>query len=158
MSRKFNLYLGEAGQAAATSYFLALGWNVATPKVDVGDDLFVIEDKEGYFIRVQVKTTQPIERKNGFSARFKLPLKQLQNRYNPELYYVLMIYRNREWLNKIIISRAALLSKYENHGIGSYADGDLYLTFTFEATKITCSGVDFAIFHNNFDDFPAIDH
>jgi 23S rRNA (pseudouridine1915-N3)-methyltransferase len=56
---------------------LALGWNVATPKVDVGDDLFVIEDKEGYFVRIQVKTTQPIERQNSFSACFKLPLKLL---------------------------------------------------------------------------------
>ena len=50
MSKKFNLYLGKAGQLAAMSYFLMRGWNVATPEVDVGDDLFVVEDKKGIFI------------------------------------------------------------------------------------------------------------
>jgi hypothetical protein len=39
MTAKYNLYLGEAGQAAASSYFLARGWNIATPRVDIGDDL-----------------------------------------------------------------------------------------------------------------------
>ena len=48
MSKKFNLYLGKAGQLAAMSYFLMRGWNVATPEVDVGDDLFVVEDKKEF--------------------------------------------------------------------------------------------------------------
>jgi hypothetical protein len=49
MSKRQNLYLGKAGQLLVMSEFLARGWNVATPEVDVGDDLFVIEDKEGIF-------------------------------------------------------------------------------------------------------------
>lgn len=44
MSKKYNLYLGKAGQLAAMASFLVRGWNVATPEVDVGDDLFVVED------------------------------------------------------------------------------------------------------------------
>jgi hypothetical protein len=63
MSKKYNLYLGKAGQLVTMSEFLARGWNVATPEVDVGDDLFVVEDKKGIFSRVQVKTAQAIERK-----------------------------------------------------------------------------------------------
>ena len=47
MTAKYNLYLGEAGQDAASSYFLARGWNVATPRVDIGDDLLVIDDRKG---------------------------------------------------------------------------------------------------------------
>jgi hypothetical protein len=118
MTPKFSLYLGEAGQAAATSYFLARGWNVATPKVDIGDDLFVIEDQEGFFVRIQVKTAQTIERKDSFGVRFKVPLNQLQNRYNPELYYMFMVYRKEEWQHKIIIPRSALLSQFQNSAIG----------------------------------------
>ena len=83
MTAKYNLYLGEAGQAAASSYFLARGWNVATPRVDIGDDLLVIEDAKGYFTRIQIKTSQAIERQDSFSVRFKLSMKQLQNQYNP---------------------------------------------------------------------------
>ena len=89
MSKKYNLYLGKAGQLATMSYFLLRGWNVATPEVDVGDDLFVVEDKKGIFYRVQVKTAQPVSRKIGFGAKFSVPLKQLQKEIDPEVYYVL---------------------------------------------------------------------
>jgi PD-(D/E)XK endonuclease len=71
MTPKYSLYLGETGQASATSYFLARGWNVATPKVDVGDDLVVIEDDQGFFVRIQVKTAQAIERKESFVCDLK---------------------------------------------------------------------------------------
>jgi hypothetical protein len=76
------------------SYFLMRGWNVAIPEVDVGDDLFVVDDKKGFFFRVQVKTSQAIERENGYSVRFNVPLEQLENAIDPEIYYVFMISRN----------------------------------------------------------------
>lgn len=158
MSHKFNLYLGEAGQAAATSYFLARGWNVATPKVDIGDDLFVIEDQEGFFFRIQVKTAQSLERKDRFGVRYSISLKQLQNRYNPELYYIFMVYRHNEWSNKIIIDRSNLLSMFLNHNIGSVLGENLVLYFTFQDAKVLCSGVDISDYRNNFEDFPVIEH
>jgi PD-(D/E)XK endonuclease len=65
MSKKYNLYLGKAGQFAVMSHFLMRGWNVAVPEVDVGDDLLVVEDKKGIFFRVQVKTAQAVERNKG---------------------------------------------------------------------------------------------
>jgi hypothetical protein len=66
MTKKYNLYLGKAGQLVVMSCFLVRGWNVATPEVDVGDDLFVVEDKKGIFYRVQVKTSQATLRENGY--------------------------------------------------------------------------------------------
>jgi hypothetical protein len=158
MTPKYSLYLGEAGQASATSYFLARGWNVATPKVDIGDDLVVIEDYQGFFVRIQVKTARAIERKDSFSVRFKVSLKQLQNRYNPELYYMFMVYREQEWLHKIIIPRTALLSKFRNKNIGSVVGDNLMLYITFQGTKVLCSDVDFSEFYNNFEDFPQVEH
>jgi PD-(D/E)XK endonuclease len=158
MTPKFSLYLGEAGQASATSYFLARGWNVATPKVDVGDDLVVIEDNQGFFVRIQVKTARAIERQGSFGVRFKVPLKQLQKQYNPELYYMFMVYREQEWLHKIIIPRSALLDKFLDDRVGSILSDSLILYFTFQGKKVICSGIDFSEFYNNFEDFPQIEH
>lgn len=158
MTTKYNLYLGEAGQAAASSYFLARGWNVATPRVDIGDDLLVIEDMQGYFKRIQIKTAQPIEGKESFGARFRLPLKQLQFRYNPELYYMFMIYRENDWHHKLIIPRQVLLDYHEEKKIGSLTDDNLVVYFSFHNGKVIWSKTDITDFYNNFDDFPIIPH
>ena len=158
MTAKYSLYLGEAGQAAASSYFLARGWNVATPRVDIGDDLLVIEDMKGFFTRIQIKTSQAIERQGGFSVRFKLSMKQLQNSYNPELYYMFMVYRQNDWHHKVIMSREALVDFHITQGIGSLADENLIVYFSFQNEKVFCSNVDISEFYNNFDDFPIIQH
>jgi hypothetical protein len=160
MTPKFNLYLGKAGQFAAMSYFLMRGWNVATPEVDVGDDLFVVDDKKGFFHRVQVKTSQAIERENGYSVRFNVPLEQLENAVDPEIYYVFMISRNGEWSDKIVISRYTLNELYTFNEIGSshQKSKSLMLYFSFQDGKILCSGQDFTEFRNNFNDFPLIAH
>ena len=159
MSPKYNLYLGKAGQLATMSYFLARGWNVATPEVDVGDDIFVIEDKKGVFYRVQVKTSQAVEQKNGnFSVRFNLPFAQLKFEIALEIYYVFIVYRNNEWFGKIIISRERLFEYYELHGIGSVYKENIVLYFAFRDGKIFCSDVDMTQYKNNFDNFPTIVH
>ena len=158
MTPKYSLYLGEAGQDAASSYFLARGWNVATPRVDIGDDLLVIDDRKGTFSRIQVKTAQALEQKESFSARFKLPMKQLQNSYDPELYYIFMVYRNNDWHSKLIIPREVLLDYHLNKKIGSLANDNLVIYFSFQNGKTLWSKVDITEFYNNFDDFPIIQH
>jgi hypothetical protein len=158
MTAKYSLYLGEAGQAAASSYFLARGWNVATPRVDIGDDLLVIEDMQGFFKRIQIKTAQTIERKEGFGVRFKLSMKQLQNRYNPELYYMFMVFRENDWHHKILVQRETLLDYHLNNGIGSLVEDNLVIYFSFHKGKVLCSKVDITEFYNNFEDFPIIPH
>ena len=158
MTAKYSLYLGEAGQAAASSYFLARGWNVATPRVDIGDDLLVIEDNEGFFKRIQIKTAQPIEHKASFAVRFKISIQQLQKRYNPELYFMFMVYRENDWQHKLIISRAALFNFYEENRIGSLVDDNLILYFSFQNKNVLCSNINLSQFYNNFDEFPIIQH
>jgi len=49
-------HLGMAGHFAAMSEFLYRGYNVAVPSVDVGDDVYVVEDGAGTMWRLQVKT------------------------------------------------------------------------------------------------------
>lgn len=158
MTQKFNLYLGKAGQLAVMSYFLMRGWNVATPEVDVGDDLFVVDDKQGFFTRVQVKAAQAIERENGYSARFNIPLQQLEKAIDPEIHYVFIVSYQGEWINKIVISRTKLNEIYAFNNIGALHKNNLMLYFSFQDNKTLCSKIDFTEFRNNFNAFPIIQH
>ncbi len=160
MTKKYNLYLGKAGQFAAMSLFLKRGWNVATPEVDVGDDIFVVEDKKGIFYRVQVKTAQAKARQNSYSAQFNIPLKQLNAFIEPEIYYVFMVSNKGtdEWANALIIKRLTLVDLYRNHQIGSVSGENLVLYFSFQDDKVMCSNSDFSRFTNNFEDFYVIEH
>ena len=158
MSKKNNLYLGKAGELAAMSHFLMRGWNVAKPEVDVGDDLFVIEDQKGVFYRVQVKTGQAVERKSGYSVQFHLPLSQLEKRIQPEIHYIFIVCRNNEWAEKIIIPRATLYDYFETSAIGTVYKDKITLYFAFRDGKIFCSNVDMTEFKNNFENFPIIEH
>lgn len=159
MSKKNNLYLGKAGELTAMSYFLMRGWNVATPEVDVGDDIFVIEDNKGIFHRVQVKTAKAVERKNGYSVQFNLPLSQLRKRIQPEIHYIFVICRNNEWSDKVIIPRQTLFVLFQKHSLGTvYEDTTLTLYFSFQEGKVFCSDVDITEFKNNFSNFAPIQH
>ena len=91
MKNNYHLYLGRAGHLIVMSEFLLRGWNVAIPEIDIGDDIFVVEDESGTLRRVQVKTSTSTTRKNGFSGRFKIPLKQLRNLNRIRLHYVFIV-------------------------------------------------------------------
>lgn len=158
MSKKFNLYLGKAGQLFTMSEFLARGWNVATPEVDVGDDLFVVEDKKGLFQRVQVKTAQAIERQGSYSVQFNVPMSQLEAFISPEIYYIFLVRKQSKWSDMLIIPRETLLAFYKNRHVGTVANDSLLLYFSFKEQTISCSKVDFTPFLDNFQDFPIIEH
>ena len=64
MKNNYHLYLGKAGHLTVMSEFLLRGWNVAIPEIDIGDDIFVVQDESGTLRRVQVKLQpQPIGEK-----------------------------------------------------------------------------------------------
>lgn len=68
MKYNYHLYLGKAGHLNVMSEFLTRGWNVAIPEVDIGDDIFVVQDDNGTLRRVQVKTSTATFRQNSFSS------------------------------------------------------------------------------------------
>ncbi len=158
MSKRFNLYLGKAGQLHTMSEFLARGWNVATPEVDVGDDLFVVEDKKGLFLRVQVKTAHATERTDSYSVQFNVPMLQLEEPISPEIYYIFLVRKQSKWSDMLIIPRETLLAFFKNHHVGTVANDSLLLYFSFKEQTISCSKIDFTAFLNNFEDFPTIEH
>ena len=72
------LYKGASGEMAVMSEFLFRLINVAVPEVDVGDDVFVVREKDEAVTRVQVKYAAADEQQNGeYVAQFSLPWKQL---------------------------------------------------------------------------------
>lgn len=158
MSKKTNLYVGKAGQFAAMSEFLMRGWNVAVPEVDIGDDIFVVRDENGEFVRVQVKTATAQTRSKNFSAQFSVPLAQLDRTFVPELVYCFLTRHNNKWLSPLLIKRSDLREKYRISGLGTPTIDKLLLYFSFQEGQITCSNVDLSIYANNFSLFPDIQH
>ena len=158
MTKKFNLYLGKAGQFSIMSEFLARGWNTCTPDVDVGDDVLVLEDSKGQFKRVQVKTASAVQRKNGYTVQFNVPLKQLRARITPDIHYVFMIRHQHKWVNTMIIRRKELYGMFQLSQIGTVAEDHLMLYVSFQDKTATCSKVDFTSFIDDFSAFPDIPH
>lgn len=158
MTKKFNQYLGKAGHLFIMSEFLMLGWNVAIPEVDIGDDIFVVQDDSGTLRRVQVKTSTSKIRKDGFSAQFSVPLKNLRNISNVLVHYIFLVRHNHNWSKPLVIRQDYLLDYFENSHVGAESNGNIIFYFAFKNESVICSGNDFSKYSNNFIDFPQIDH
>ena len=78
------------------SEFLTRGWNVAIPEVDIGDDIFVVQDDNRTLRRVQVKTSTSTTRQNSFSGQFKISLTQLRSIANIPVHYVFVVRHNEK--------------------------------------------------------------
>ena len=153
----YHLYLGKAGHLAVMSEFLMRGWNVAIPEVDIGDDIFVVQDENGILSRIQVKTSTSTARHSGFSAQFNVPLSQLTNISIIPVHYVFIIRHNDNWTKPLIIRQDYLLDLFKN-GIGSKHGGRLVLYFSYKPKKIECSGFDLSKYVSDYSDFPMIDN
>ena len=158
MTKKFNQYLGKAEHLTIMSEFLMLGWNVAIPEVDIGDDIFVVQDDNGTLRRVQVKTSISTTRKSGYSGQFSVAIKNLRNITNILVHYIFIVRRNDEWSKPIIIRQDYLLDHFENNKAGTEANGNIILYFSYTNGKVECSGQDFTKYVRDFSDFPQIQH
>lgn len=158
MTKKFNQYLGKAGHLNVMSEFLMLGWNVAIPEVDVGDDIFVVQDDNGTLRRVQVKTSASTIRKDSFSGQFNLSVKNLRNVTSILIHYIFLVGHNGKWTKPVIIRQDYLLDHFENNNTGSEARGKITFYFSYANGKVECSGQDFTRYFNDFTDFPVIQH
>lgn len=86
-------HLGMAGHHAAMSEFLYRGYNVAVPAVDIGDDVYVVEDRQGTMWRLQVKTSDQPESDLGV---YQLSRRQLREVKRNELFFMFM----RRWAGR----------------------------------------------------------
>lgn len=156
MKNNYHLYLGKAGHLIVMSEFLLRGWNVAIPEIDIGDDIFVVQDESGTLRRVQVKTSTSIVRKNGFSGRFKVPLRHLRNIVDVPVHYAFIVRHLHKWTKPIIIRQDYLLNHFETDKIGSVHNQMLNLYFAYSNEMVECSKIDFTKYINDFTDFPVI--
>lgn len=87
---------------------LLRGWDVAIPDVDVGDDVFVVDDSVDRVVRVQVKTSrrdaaltaEPVNVAFGGVAREDLTMSDLP-------FYYVFVLRSDRW-EFVVIERRAL--------------------------------------------------
>ncbi len=156
MTKKFNQYLGKAGQLAVMSELLMRGWNVAIPEVDVGDDIFVVKDDDGTLRRVQVKTSMATKRKHGFSVQFLIRRRQIQAEI--DMYFVLIARFENRWSDLVIIASGKLREHVDSYKKVSASGGDINLYLSYTKDQVICSKVDFTGYRNDFSYFPFIEH
>jgi hypothetical protein len=97
MSEK-KTHFGRAGEYFAMSELLLRGWNVAVPVVDIGDDVFVIDDNDKTTWRLQVKAARAERTDRGVAkAKFKLSRQQLRTPLQIELFYMLLVRDGDGW-------------------------------------------------------------
>ena len=157
MKSNYHLYLGKAGHLAVMSEFLIRGWNVAIPEVDIGDDIFVVQDDNGTLRRVQVKTSTSTARQNSFSAQFNIPLTQLRSIASILVHYVFAVRHNDQWTKPVIIRQDYLLDHFRNNNIGTEHNSNLNIYFSYSTDKVECSGLDLTKYVSDFTDFPLIE-
>lgn len=138
------------------SEFLIRGWNVAIPEVDIGDDIFVVQDDNGTLRRVQVKTSTATIRQNRFSGQFNVPLAQLRNIANILVHYVFIVRLDNGWNRPVIIRQDYLLDHFQNNKIGTEYEGSLNLYFSYTPGRVECSGLNLTKYLSDFSDFPVI--
>jgi hypothetical protein len=155
-------HLGMAGHHAAMSEFLYRGYNVAVPAVDIGDDVYVVEDRMGTMWRLQVKTSDQPEGNPGI---YQLSRRQLREVKENELFFMFM----RRWGGRwrfVLIARdqlADIRARFEQRGRTGRrgrrpaTDGDARtdtLMLKIEWTETDASGWD-ASFAPYLDRWPA---
>jgi hypothetical protein len=140
------------------SEFLLRGYNVATPEVDVGDDVYVVQDDSGKLWKIQVKTATANPTKKGYSAQVKMPLKQLRLVRDPEIRYIVAIRERKDWQPYIIIGRPDLYALYKQERIGSRAGAYVMFRFSFDESnqKLHLGKIDLTDNLNNWKEWPLI--
>lgn len=170
-----RLHYGMAGHLAAMSEFLLRGYNVAIPMVDVGDDVFVVDDRDGALRRIQVKsaerTADTQERGSEKTVSYKLSRRQLRKAKATELFYMFMVRWERRWRFVLIprldldeLQRAYVARRDGATGRGAKPKGDddvstdvLMLRITWSEDDAVGWGVSFKDYMDRWiDEFPEI--
>ncbi len=172
-------HLGKAGDHAVMAELLLRGWNVAIPEVDVGDDIFVVDDNADRVIRVQVKTTEQVARRNGRTdAKFGgISRTRLWSSSEVPFYYVFVLREGARW--EFVVLRRSEFQRLRAEAEATPPDespahkrpgprprptkpdlakekGFLSVVFTFTEVDVTAWGRSLQRYRNNWSDFPEV--
>jgi hypothetical protein len=155
MSTKQNLYIGRSGQMAVMAMFLLRGYNVAIPEIDIGEDIFVVRDRDGDLSRIQVKAAIGKGKKQ-VAGTFKVPMAQLRRPHVPELHYVFTVHHDGLWREFVIVRRNRLRAMHENEGIGNVVEENLLLYLSFTVADVRCGAVSLQQYRGDWSNWPLI--
>lgn len=158
MAGRREYYIGRSGQLVVMAEFLRRGYNAAIPEIDMGEDIFVIEDATGKLSRIQVKSAIG-KGKNNVYAIFTISQRQLEVARLPDLWYVLTVYHNGLWREFLVLPRKVLLDLYVRGSAGRRSSrGTPSLTFyiAFHKDDVRCGGTSLQQYRDNWSQWPEI--
>lgn len=158
MPGRRDFYIGRSGQLVVLAEFLRRGYNAAIPEVDMGEDVFVIEDATGKLSRVQVKSAIGKGTQNIY-AIFNVSLKQLETIRQPDLWYVFTVYHGGLWREFLVIRRDKLHALHATEGAGRLSKRtQTHVTFyiAFHKDDVRCGGVSLRKYRANWSQWPEL--
>ena len=153
-----GLYLGRGGQFAVMAEFPIRGHNVAIPEVDVGEDVFVVNDDSGVLNRIQVKTAQGKARSGlgGYTAKFSFGWPQVAKQRTPDLLYALVCRYQDRWCDFVLIERRTLFDLHSDYGVGHRVGERILLTVIVTPDEVTSNGKSFQRHRGDWSRFPDL--
>jgi hypothetical protein len=113
-------YTGKTGQFAVMAELSWRGYNVAMPEVDIGDDVFVLNDASGQLSRIQVKTATGVklERNDAYRCQFSARMSHINDARIQGSHYVLAGKCGRVW-RFLVFERGILRHLINSGGFGT---------------------------------------
>jgi hypothetical protein len=128
-------YVGKSGQFAVMSELARRGYNVSIPEIDIGDDVFVLDDAGGQLSRVQVKTAtgKKLSRHKGaYRCQFTLKRSHVLNSKSGT-HYVLVGRCAGGW--RYLVFKRYVLARLIKKGLGTKVRKHHMVTVIFFARR-----------------------
>jgi hypothetical protein len=133
------------------------GYNIALPEIDVGDDIFTVNDNTGAMLRIQVKTARAVSMKRRVGAKYQFNLRRsaIMTSQSPELHFVFAC-RVERGFRFLVMSRDVLRNYVLANNVGSPGErkngGRRFDIYIENDGRAKCSGMDWT---NHFEDWHA---
>ena len=156
-----SAYVGKAGHLAVMGELALRGYNVAMPEMDIGDDLFVVNDATGTMWRIQVKTSVAHDGKRVLSGQFRVRETAITAPMNPDLHFVFAMRVAQGW-RYVIVSRQVLANYVHANNMGTQATvkgvvwRQLYMSIQKNTGIATCSGQVLTHLLENWSTWPVL--
>jgi len=113
-------YIGRAGEFAVMSELAWRGYNVATPEIDEGDDIFAVNQDNGNMWRIQVKTSDYLQQQKSKRYQFKIKKDSYINAPYPDRTFIFVM-RDEEIWRFLNIERSVLKNYIDAKTLGKHA-------------------------------------
>jgi hypothetical protein len=154
-------HIGKSGHLAVMAELANRGYNVAMPEIDIGDDIFAVNDANGNMWRLQVKTSIATQRIKTTTGQFRVRHSAIVTAMVPELHFVFTL-RLPDRFRFVVINRAVLSNyvQHQNVGSASVVKGtqwvNLYISLNNATGAATCSGTVFTQHLEDWNTWPVL--